>query len=45
MTYLLDLSDGRPPIRCRDAHQALLLARLWVAYATGQPAVQVDGQP
>lgn len=35
--YLL-LPDGTV-IPCRDANQALLLARVWVAIETGAPAV------
>jgi|GEM_PF-2862002 len=44
MRYLLDLGDGEPPISCRDAHQALLLARLWVSYHTGKPAVETPAE-
>lgn len=35
MSYLLDLHDGRPPIPCRDAHQADLLRGIWRAWCTG----------
>jgi hypothetical protein len=31
MTYYLDLGDGGPLIPCRDPHQALWLARVWLA--------------
>lgn len=31
MIYYLDLGDGGPLIPCRDPHQALWLARVWVA--------------
>jgi len=41
MTYLLDLGDGSPLIRCRDQHQALSFARLWVAFCTGAAAVEI----
>jgi len=40
MIYSLDLGNGTAAIPCRDAHQALLLTRLWVAYATGTPATE-----
>lgn len=45
--YLLDLGDGQPAIECRDAHPALLLARLWVAHETGRPAIEspAPGRP
>ncbi|GAB1345001.1 hypothetical protein MASR1M101_41280 [Gemmatimonas sp.] len=33
MIHVLDLSDGRPLIPCRDPWQALWLARLWLALA------------
>lgn len=36
----LDLGDGTPLIRCRDACQALTLARLYVALHTGRPAIE-----
>ena len=39
MRYLLELPDGTR-IPCRDAHQALLLARVFVAIETGRPAVE-----
>jgi hypothetical protein len=35
----LDLGDGSPLIPCRDARQALLLARVFVSITTGRPAV------
>lgn len=41
MVYVLDIGNGHPPIPCRDAHQALLLARLWVAFTTGAPAEEL----
>ena len=37
MAYYLDLADGGPLIPCRDAHQARLLARVYVAITTGRP--------
>lgn len=40
MPYLLQLPDGTL-IPCRDAHQALLLARVFVACETGRAAVEV----
>jgi hypothetical protein len=33
--YLLYLHDGRPPIPCRDAHQADLLRGIWRAWCGG----------
>lgn len=39
MVYRLDLGTGAPVIVCRDAAQALALARVFVALATGRPAV------
>ena len=36
MTYYLDLGDGGPLIPCRDPHQALWLARVWVALYVAQ---------
>jgi hypothetical protein len=45
LTYLLDTGDGSPPIACRDAHQALLLARLMVAFHTGTPAREAFPPP
>jgi hypothetical protein len=39
MRYLLDFGDDSEMVRCRDAHQALQLARLFVAWQTGQPAL------
>ena len=45
MVYLLDTGDGQPLIVCRDAHQALLLARLMVAYRTGAPAREIAPVP
>ena len=44
MTYLLDLGDQGPLIRCRDAQQALLLARVFVAHQSGTPAIEVGHQ-
>jgi hypothetical protein len=44
MTYLLDLGDGCLLIPCRDAQQALLLARVYGAYQTGTPAIDVRHQ-
>ena len=35
MTFYLDLHDGRPPIPCRDAHQADLLRGIWRARRAG----------
>jgi hypothetical protein len=37
----LDLGDGTPPARCRDAQQALLLARVYIAILTGKPAIEI----
>lgn len=37
MVYLLKLPDGRL-VPCRDAAQALALARLYIAITTGAPA-------
>lgn len=42
---LLDLGNGQPPIDCRVGHQALLLARLWVAHETGRPAGEEPPPP
>lgn len=38
MRSYLDLGDGSPLIPCRDGHQALQLARVYVAIMTGRPA-------
>lgn len=39
LTYPLDLDDGRPPIMCRDAHQAELLRGLWRAWHYQGPPI------
>jgi hypothetical protein len=45
MRYLLYFGDGSEMVRCRDAHQALQLARLFVAWQTGQPAKETPVMP